>query len=134
MIGEKAEMIKSFTQEEVNNFIKISLDNNPIHYDKDYASSTIFEKPIVHGMLVSSLISAVIGTKLPGKGTIYLGQNLKFVKPVYVNEKIKAVVEVLNKKEQKPIYTLLTTCFNEKGEEVIKGEAVIMFKKINHED
>lgn len=126
--GDIAKISKSFTEEDVLMFSKLSLDTNEIHLDENYASNTIFKKRIVHGFLVGSLISAVIGTILPGKGAIYLHQDMDFKKPVFLNELITAVVTVVDVKEDKGIYFLSTRCVNERGEIVIDGSAVIKYK------
>ena len=83
-IGDKASLSKIFTEEEVVQYSKISKDTNPIHLDESYASTTVFGKRIAHGMLVASMFSALIGVDLPGKGSIYLGQNLSFKAPVFI--------------------------------------------------
>jgi acyl dehydratase len=126
--GDIAKISKSFTEEDVLMFSKLSLDTNEIHLDENYASKTIFKKRIVHGFLVGALISAVIGTILPGKGAIYLHQDMDFKKPVFLNELITAVVTVVDVKVDKGIYFLSTRCVNERGEIVIDGSAVIKYK------
>lgn len=123
--GMKKELKKVFTQKELEAFAKLSLDDNPVHLDEEFAKNTPFGGTIAHGMLVASLFSALLGRHLPGAGTIYLGQNLKFTKPVYPGEEITACVEILNIREDKPIATLLTEARNPKGEIVITGEAVV---------
>ena len=85
-IGDKATLKKAFTESEVESFVKMSLDDNPIHIDREYAETTVFGQPIVHGILVASLLSGLMGGKFPGHGTVYLGQNLRFMSPVYVDE------------------------------------------------
>lgn len=127
-IGQKATIKKTFTHKEVSGFADLSQDANPIHLDKGYAAKTFFEKPIVHGMLVASLFGGLLGSELPGKGTIYLGQNLKFLKPNFVGEELTASIEIISKREDKPIYTLSTKCYNSTDELTIDGEAVIMYK------
>ena len=124
-IGQKASLEKVFTDEDVRIFAKISLDANPVHLNDEYAQNTIFKGRIVHGFLSGSLISAIIGTILPGEGTIYLNQTMNFRKPVRIGEKIKATVEIVGIKEEKNILTLNTYCENEKGELVIEGSAVV---------
>ena len=106
-------------------FANISADKNPLHLDRDFGKASIFGHRIVHGMLVASLFSGIIGVKLPGKGTIYLRQTLKFMAPVSIGEKVTATVEILNIRENKPIITLRTTCVNQAGEVVLDGEAVV---------
>ena len=124
-IGQKTSLEKVFTDEDVRTFARISLDTNPVHLNDDYAANTIFKGRIVHGFLSGSLISAIIGTILPGEGTIYLNQTMNFRKPVSIGEKIKATVEVVGIKEEKNILTLNTYCENERGEMVIEGSAVV---------
>ena len=124
-IGQKASLEKVFTDEDVRTFAKISLDTNPVHLNDEYAANTIFKGRIVHGFLSGSLISAIIGTIMPGEGTIYLNQTMNFRKPVKIGEKIRATVEVVGIKEEKNILTLNTCCENEQGEMVIEGSAVV---------
>lgn len=124
-IGQKASLEKVFTDEDVRTFARISLDTNPVHLNDEYAANTMFKGRIVHGFLSGSLISAIIGTILPGEGTIYLNQTMNFRKPVRIGEKIKATVEVIEIKEEKNILTLNTYCENERGEMVIEGSAVV---------
>ena len=127
-IGDKAEFTKIFTAKDVVTFSRLSGDNNPVHLDESYAAGTIFKKRIVHGMLVSSLISTVLGTKLPGQGTIYLNQSLNFKKPVFWEDTITAEVEVVEKMEEKNILKLNTQCKNQSDQVVLDGEAVIMLR------
>lgn len=124
-VGQKASLEKVFTDEDVRTFAKISLDTNPVHLNEEYAQNTIFKGRIIHGFLSGSLISAIIGTILPGEGTIYLNQTMNFRKPVRVGEKIKATVEIVGIKEEKNILTLNTYCENDRGEMVIEGSAVV---------
>jgi enoyl-CoA hydratase len=124
-IGDKVSVTKIFTQDEVEGFSKLSLDTNPLHLDPQFAQSTIFGRPIVHGMLVASLFSGLLGNELPGKGTIYLGQTLRFTAPVYPGDEITATVEVSDVRQDKPIVKLRTTCVNAEGTVVIEGEAVV---------
>ena len=124
-IGNMASQRKIFTEEEVLQFSKLSLDQNPIHIDNEFAKASIFGKRIVHGMLVASLFSGILGEKLPGKGTIYLGQNLVFKAPVFIGEEVTASVEITHVREDKPIVTLRTICRNSEDKIVIEGEAVV---------
>lgn len=125
-VGQQAEMSKTFTDEDVRAFARISGDNNPVHLDDDYASGTRFGRRLVHGMLTAGLISAVLGTKLPGPGSIYLSQTLNFRAPVYIGDTITARVTVKSVRDDKPIATLETTCLNQNGTVVIEGEAVLL--------
>jgi acyl dehydratase len=128
-MGQTASVSKSFSEQEVNMFANLSLDFNPVHLDPEFAKTTVFGKQIVHGMLVSSLFSGLLGKHLPGEGTIYLGQDLKFKKPVYIDQKVTASVEVINIREDKPIITLSTICKNDSGEVVISGQAIVIFEE-----
>jgi dehydrogenase with maoC-like domain len=110
-IGQEATLSKTFVFNEVVAFSELSLDRNPIHLDKEYAKKGIFNDLIVHGLLTSSLISAVIANKLPGPGSIYLSQSLKFLKPVYHNEEVVAKVKIVDIKPEKLIIMLETRCF-----------------------
>lgn len=105
-------------------------DLNPLHLDEMLAKKSIFKGRVAHGLLIASLISTVLGTKLPGPGTIYLSQNIKFNKPVRIGDVITATVEIkeiINRKESKPpIIKLKTFCTNQKNEIVLEGEAVVM--------
>lgn len=123
-IGSKASLRKIITTSDVIEFAKISLDTNPLHLDEEFAKNTMFKSRISHGFLVGSLISAVIANKLPGIGSIYLKQDINFKKPVFHGEEVTAEVEVIE--EIKPtIYKLSTRCFNNQGEVVIDGYAIV---------
>ena len=126
-LGQKASVQKTFTAADVTAFAGISLDVNPIHMSDGYAKNTIFGKRIVHGILTSGLISAVLANKLPGPGTIYLGQELKFTAPVYLGDDITATVEIVEIREDKKIIKLDTTCVNQDGKKVITGLATVKF-------
>ena len=126
-VGDKATLSKTFTESEVEYYAKISLDDNPVHLNQEYAESTVFAQRIVHGLLVASLFSGLIGGKLPGHGSVYLGQSLNFKAPVYLYEKVEASVEVVKIREDKPIITLRTVCLKSDGTIAIEGEAVVKF-------
>lgn len=125
-INDEAFIEKTITESDVYLFAGITMDFNPIHINTIKANDSIFKGRVVHGILTSGLISAVIGTQLPGIGTIYLSQNIIFVKPVYIGDTIKASVVVKKLINEKNIAILDTTCINQKGVVVIKGEAVVM--------
>lgn len=126
-VGQTAEFSKTFSLADIYAFAAASGDRNPVHLEEHYAEGTIFGKRIAHGMLVAGLISAVLGTTLPGAGTIYLGQDLKFKAPVYIGDTVTARVEVLKLRPDKRIATLSTTCYNQDGKLVIEGEAVVLY-------
>jgi len=126
-VGDKSFLHKVFTEEDVIKFSEISTDTNPIHLDENYASSTVFGKRVVHGMLVASMFSALIGVELPGEGSIYLGQSLSFKAPVSIGDQVTASVEIVSIREDKPIATLRTLCVNDEGQVLIEGEAVVKY-------
>lgn len=125
-IGQSASFEKCITDEEVRKFAEISGDDNPVHLDEEYAKNSLFGRRIVHGILVSGLISKVIGTQLPGNGTIYLSQNLKFLKPVYVGETVKAEVVIKDIVTEKCRIVLETKVYRQNAECVLTGEALVM--------
>lgn len=126
-IGQTASLSKEVTDADVRTFAQISLDDNPVHLDDTYAAGTVFGRRIAHGMLSAGLISAVIGTRLPGNGSIYLGQTLAFKKPVYLGETVTATVTISAIREEKAILTLDTVCTNAAGEVVLEGVATVKF-------
>lgn len=123
-IGDSASITRSFTEQDVIEFAKLTGDNNPAHLDAAYAAKTQFKHQIVHGMLVGSLFSTLLGAHLPGEGTIYMGQNLQFKAPVYFDTEVVASAEIIKIHESKPIVTLKTSCVDCEGSEVVTGEAV----------
>jgi len=125
--GQKATLSKTFTEANVQAFAEASGDKNPVHLDEAYAQTTRFGKRIVHGMLVAGLISAVLGTQLPGPGTIFLGQELSFKAPVFIGDTVTAEIEVAAVREGKSIATLITNCYNQDGTLVIEGKATVLF-------
>ncbi len=123
-IGMSATFSRTITETDLRNFSGVSGDTNPMHLNEEYAAHTAFHGCIVHGMLTASLISAVVGTKLPGPGCIYLSQTLKFTAPVRVNDTVYAVATVKELLPEKRRVVLATQCFV-KDMVVIDGEAVI---------
>ena len=128
-IGDNASMTKTFTDEDVRSFSEISGDKNPIHLDDEYAAQTPFKQRLVHGILTSGMISALLGMELPGPGSIYIQQILNFRAPVFIGETITATVKVVKVREDKPIITLKTECRKTDGTVVIDGEAVLRATK-----
>jgi acyl dehydratase len=126
-VGDTAELSRTITDEDVRAFAELTGDYNPVHLDEAYASRTRFKRRVAHGMMSASLISSVLANKLPGEGTVYLSQSLKFVAPVYLDDTVTARVHVTAVREDKPIATLETICVNQRGELLIKGEAVVLF-------
>lgn len=125
-IGDSAKTSKKFVESDVLEFAKISTDFNPAHVNREYAEKTIFKHQIVHGMLVGSLFSAIFGVKLPGLGSIYTKQFLKFTKPVYFGDEINATVLVKEINLERNRVTFDCVATNQNGETVIIGEAEIM--------
>jgi acyl dehydratase len=127
-IGDNAFIIKRFSTENVKDYLALSGDTNPIHYDKEYALTTPFRSCIVPGLLVGSLFGGLLGSKLPGNGTIHIGQTMYFKKPVFVDEVIKATIEIINIRIDKPIITFSTVCHKGDGTIAIEGEAVVKYE------
>lgn len=125
-LGDNAELSKTISETDVYSFAGISMDHNPLHINKVFAESTLFKQRVVHGMLTASLISAVIGTTLPGKNTIYLGQTLKFTAPVFIGDTVTARVTVVDIRAAKNVLKLKTVVVNQNGKIVIEGEATVM--------
>jgi len=128
-IGVQASREYTITDEMIRAFAQASGDTNPIHLDEDYAATTQFGKRIAHGMLTASFISAVLANDLPGPGTIYLGQEVKFKAPVFIDDVITATVELTQYRDDKRIATFKTTCSNQDGSTVLEGEAVVIVPK-----
>ena len=125
-VGDKAKLTRTITDEMVVAFADLVGDHNPVHLDEAFAATTRFGRRIAHGMLVAGLISSVIATDLPGPGSVYLSQTLRFKAPVYLGDTITVHVEVVKRREDKPIVTLRTICTNQDGKTVIEGEAVTL--------
>ncbi len=124
-IGDDASLSRTITEAHIVNYAGITGDMNPIHVDAEYAKQSMFGERVAHGMLVAGLISAVLGTQLPGPNCIYLGQDLKFTAPVKIGDTVKVVVTVTEKRDDKRIIKLQTTASNQRGEVVIDGSAVV---------
>jgi len=128
--GEVYRETFSFTQEEVNSFAQITGDKNPIHLDAEYAATTVYKKPIIHGILGASILSKALGMEFPGEGTIYLKQEMNFKRPMYVDviyEAIMTVKEVNKEKHQAIIETKIAE--KETGKINLIGDAYIMNKE-----
>lgn len=125
-VGDSAQITRKVVNADIAEFVDAVGDYNPVHSDRDYAAGTMFKEPIAPGIWTAGLISAVIGTRLPGPGSIYLSQDLKFLKPVKFGDLISARVEVLEVNREKNRVRLRTICANQRGEEVLIGEALVM--------
>ena len=130
-LGQKSTFTKTISETDVYLFAGITGDFNPAHVNAEYAKETAFKDRIAHGMLSASLISTVLGTNLPGKGTIYMGQSVKFLSPVHIGDTITATVEVKELIPEKNRAILRTYCENQDGQVVLDGEATVMPPKTN---
>jgi 3-hydroxybutyryl-CoA dehydratase len=123
-VGLTAKFSKTITEADIVLFAAVTGDTNPMHLDAEYAATSIFKERIAHGMLAAGLITKVLGTQLPGPGTIYMSQTLKFRAPVKIGETVTAIVEVAALHPEKHRATLKTVCLV-KGEPVLEGEAYV---------
>jgi acyl dehydratase len=125
-VGDVAEVVYTVTSETIREFVTASGDDNPIHSDAGFAAGTRFGRVIAPGMLTGSFVSSVIGTRLPGPGTIYLSQNFRFLRPVFVGDRVTARVEVVERVTERNRLRLRTTCANQVGELLLEGEAWVL--------
>jgi len=128
-IGTQATLSRTITEDDILLFTLVSGDHNPIHLDAEYAERSLFGKRIAHGFLIGSLISAVLGNALPGPGSIYLGQTLKFLAPIHIGDTVTVTVKVVALREEKRIVTLHTECTNQHGTLVLSGEATVKYMR-----
>lgn len=127
-VGAAAEMAKTVTEADIALFAGVTGDFNPVHVDAVAAERSTFGGRVAHGMLSAGFISAVLGMRLPGPGSIYLSQSLRFTRPVRVGDTVTARVEVLEVIAAKRRVRLATTCRNQRGETVVEGEALVMIE------
>jgi 3-hydroxybutyryl-CoA dehydratase len=125
-VGEQASFTKTVTEADVTTFAGLIGDFNPLHVDAEYARKSRFGRRIAHGMFAGGLISAVLGNRLPGPGSIYLSQQIEFLAPVYIGDTITATAEVTAWRPDKRIITLKTDCLNQDQVQVVTGKAVLM--------
>ena len=123
-------MSKAFSTDEVVAFSRLSMDNNPIHINASYAEKSKFGDKIVHGFLSASLFSAIIGTKFPGEGSVYLNQNMTFLHPVFHNQIVTATVTVIELFPEKHRVLLETVCKDESGIVLITGTALVKIARV----
>lgn len=128
-VGDTASYSQTISEAHIAHFIGAVGDTNPLHVDAEFARKSRFGQRIAQGMLVAGLISTAIGTKLPGVGAVYLGQNLKFQRPTFIGDTITATVTVKAIRQDKPILTLETVCTNQRGEQVLSGEATVLYEE-----
>jgi 3-hydroxybutyryl-CoA dehydratase len=124
-VGDEASLTRTITEVHIVNYAGLTGDMNPVHMDQEHAAQSMFGERIAHGMLVAGLISAVLGTQLPGPNSIYLGQDLSFTAPVKIGDTVRVTVTVTEKRDDKRIIKLRTTATNQRREMVIDGTAVI---------
>jgi len=124
-VGDEASLTRTITEVHIVNYAGLTGDMNPVHMDQEHAAQSMFGERIAHGMLVAGLISAVLGTQLPGPNSIYLGQDLSFTAPVKIGDTVRVTVTVTSKRDDKRIIKLRTTAVNQRREMVIDGTAVI---------
>lgn len=127
-VGDTCTFSKTISNEDVFAFAEVTGDKNPLHLDDEYAKTTMFGERIAHGMISAGIISAAIAMKLPGEGTTYLEQSLKFKGPVKIGDCITAHLEITEiiEKTKFDIAVLKTTCTNQSGDVVIEGEAKVI--------
>ena len=125
-VGDTAEFTKTITEADVVLFAGITGDFNPAHVNQVWAASTRFQGRIAHGMLSAGMVSAVLGMYLPGPGTIYLSQELRFLAPVHIGDTITARVEVQELVREKNRVRLQTICQNQNGTVVVDGTAIVL--------
>jgi 3-hydroxybutyryl-CoA dehydratase len=128
-LGATASISKTITNEDVHKYASLIDDTNPVHLDPEYANSTMFGKQIAHGMHSASFFTTLIANYLPGLKGIYVSQEIKFLRPVYIGDTVTAQAEVIGKNDEKRRLTLRTTLHNQNGEQVIEGQAVIAVMK-----
>ena len=124
-VGDRAEFSKTISEADVYLYAGITGDLNPAHINEEYGKKTFFKTRIAHGMLLGGLISGVLGNKLPGPGTIYIRQEMDFLSPVRFGDTITAAVEISKIDKGRKRVKLKTTCVNQEGTPVLKGEAVV---------
>mgnify|MGYP006309690517 CR=1 FL=1 len=131
-VGDRAEFSKTISESDVYLFAGITGDFNPAHVDEEYARNTFFKTRIAHGILTAGFISTLLGTRLPGPGTIYLEQTLRFLRPVRIGDTITASAEAIEVVAEKNRVRLKTICTNQEAKEVLAGEALVSPPKAAH--
>ena len=127
-VGQAEEFTKTVTETDIVMYAGITGDFNPLHVNEEYARQSRFSGRIAHGMLTAGLVSAVLGMKLPGEGSIYVSQSLRFTKPVRIGDTITARIEVLELYSEQKRVRLATTCRNQHRDLVLEGEALVLMQ------
>jgi 3-hydroxybutyryl-CoA dehydratase len=125
-VGQTASYSKHISEQDIQLFAAVSGDVNPVHLDAEFAATTPFKERIAHGMLTGAIVSAALAIELPGPGTIYLGQSLRFRLPVKIGDEVTIHLEVTGKRDDKRFVTLQCTAVNQKGKKVATGTAEVM--------
>src|SRR5579864_4967533 len=125
-VGQRASLTRAISDEDIEAYARLTGDYNPLHVDEAFAVRGRFGRRVAHGLLSAGLISAVLGTRLPGPGAIYLQQTFRFERPVYPGDTVTATVEVTAYREDRRMATLRTTCADQRGEIVLDGEAIVL--------
>lgn len=127
-VGDRATLDHVFSEEDVLTFANLSGDDNPVHLDAATAVGLGFDGPIVHGMLAGALLSRLLGTEMPGPGTIYVSQDLRFRRPIYPGDSVRAEVEVISRRDDKQILELATRVFAN-DTLAVDGSAVVLVRR-----
>ena len=133
-VGDHAELKHALTQDDVHAFASLTGDFNPLHVDEAFAKKTLFQKPVVHGMLSASFVSTMIGTLLPGGGALWMSQTFDFLRPAYVGDTIEVMSEVTQKSQATRVLVLKITVKNQYGEELISGESTVKVLELKNEE
>jgi 3-hydroxybutyryl-CoA dehydratase len=128
-VGDKETVTLTLTEEHVEAFAKATGDFNPLHMDQEYAEQTPFGKRIAHGVLLNGIISGILGTKMPGLGTVAREMNAKFSRPAFIGDTITAVVELVEKKERVNMCNFKYFVNNNEGKTIVKGNAIVLPKR-----
>lgn len=133
-VGKIVEITREITEEDLQKFCDLTGDDNPIHMDETYAAKTSFKKRVVHGMLTASFISTVVGTKMPGQGSLWMSQTIQFLNPVRIGDSIKIIAKVTHKSSSQRIIIMAIDIFNQHGQKVLEGEAKVKVLKTAEDD
>jgi acyl dehydratase len=125
LVGQRATLVRTFTQEDVDAFADLTGDRNPLHFDDAFAAATRFGRRIVHGGLTTGLFNALVAEQLPGPGSVFVHQAWDYPAPVFVGDTVTAEVEVVEAREDRPITRLRCVARRADGEEVLRGESVV---------